>query len=103
MSEKLQQQARRFDLIRSSEFGDWLSHEISRMRRHSKSADADQARSASVRLESLQVAMQVLLEFVTLQQAMLHAAHQARPPHPSGIARDGSQDGTPMAHNAPLH
>ncbi len=102
MSEK-PQQARMSDLLRSSEFGDWLFNEIARTRRHSKSAHADQARSASVRLESLKVAKQVLLEFLTLQQAMLNAAHQTRASHPLHISRDGPHDATPMAHNATVH
>jgi hypothetical protein len=103
MTEKTQQQARKSDLIRSSEFGDWLFNEIARTRRHSKSAHADQAQSASVRLVSLKMAKQVLFEFLTIQQAMLNAAQQARAPRPSRSARDGSHDSTPMAHNAALH
>ena len=66
------------DLIRSSEFGDWLLEEISNTRRQSKSAQPDQVRPASARLESLKVSKQVLLEFLTIQQAMLDAAHAAR-------------------------
>lgn len=66
------------ELIRSSEFGDWLLGEISRTRLQSKSAPADRAPAASARLESLQVAKQVLREFLTLQEAMLHAASEAR-------------------------
>ena len=66
------------DLLASSEFGDWLLNEIPRTRRQAKSADPECAQAAAVRLESLRVAKRVLLEFLTLQQAMMEAAHAAR-------------------------
>jgi hypothetical protein len=66
------------DLIRSSEFGDWLVTEISRIRLQSKSSDVDLAGPAGLRLESLKVTKGVLLDFLTVQQAMLNAASEAR-------------------------
>ena len=78
------------ELIESSEFGDWLMGEISKARRQLKSANADRAHTASQRLESLQVAKQVLLDFLTVQQAMLDAAYEARRRQPLRIPRDGA-------------
>ena len=64
--------------LRSSEFGNWLVCEISKNRRESKSADADLAQSASSKLETLNVARQVLVDFLKIQQKMLDAASAAR-------------------------
>jgi hypothetical protein len=69
-------------LIESSEFGDWLLGEISQTAGMSpKLAEADQARKARLRLETLEVSKKLLLEFLTLQQAMLDAAGAARTQH----------------------
>jgi uncharacterized protein YydD (DUF2326 family) len=82
------------ELIESSEFGDWLMGEISTTRRQLKSANAERAHTASQRLESLQVAKQVLLEFLTRQQAMLDAATEARRLRPLRIPSDVTHPGS---------
>jgi hypothetical protein len=67
-----------FNLIESSEFGDWLLAEIPKAAAQSRSANVDRALAAGQRREALKVAKKVLLEFLTLQQAMLEAAEVRR-------------------------
>ncbi len=67
-----------YDLIRSTEFGDWLTSEISQARLQSKSANLERAHAAILRLESLKVVRQVLLDFLLIQQAMLDEAQEVR-------------------------
>jgi hypothetical protein len=62
------------NLIESSEFGDWLIAEVSKNTNWSKASDFGAA--ASLRLEKLNDAKMVLLEFLTLQQNMLNSASE---------------------------
>ena len=78
-----------YDLIRSNEFGDWLVIEISRTRLQSKSADAEQSRVASLRLDSLKVVKHVLLDYLLIQQAMFDAASEAGGHRSSRSPRNG--------------
>jgi hypothetical protein len=66
------------DQIRSSEYGDWLVGEISKTRRQLKSAHSDVADTAKLKLETLNVAKKVLLNFLTIQQTMFDAATASR-------------------------
>ncbi len=66
------------DLIESNEFGDWLMGEISAARAQPKAANLRQAEAAELRMDALQIAKKILLEFLTLQQAMMDAASEAR-------------------------
>ena len=78
-----------YDLIRSTEFGDYLIIEISRARLQSKSADSEQSRDAILKLKSLKVVKQVLLEFLLIQQAMLDAAQEIRAHRTPRNSRNG--------------
>jgi hypothetical protein len=62
------------NLIESSEFGDWLIAEVSKNTNWSKASDF--GAGASLRLEKLNDAKMVLLEFLTLQQNMLNSASE---------------------------
>ncbi len=66
------------ELIESSEFGDWLMSEITQAGGPPTPANPDAAPTTSARLEALQIAKVILLEFLTLQHAMLNAASAAR-------------------------
>ena len=66
------------ELIRSNEFGDWLVGEVSRTAVRARSANAECAPAADLRLKALKTAKGVLQEFLILQQAMLDAASEFR-------------------------
>ena len=78
-----------YDLIRSTEFGDWLTSEISQARLQSKSANLERAHAAILRLEPLKVVRQVLLDFLLIQQAMLDEAPEACGNRTSRSPRNG--------------
>jgi hypothetical protein len=66
------------DLIGSSEFGDWLLAELSDAAELSNHADAGLSHAARLRLDTLEMAKKVLLEFLLLQQKMMETASEAR-------------------------
>ena len=65
------------ELIGSTEFGDWLLAELSDASRRAGSMDAGLSQAAKRRLNKLEVAKKLLLEFMILQQAMLEVAGEA--------------------------
>jgi LPS sulfotransferase NodH len=66
------------DLIENSEFGDWLMGEISQTLKQLKSTKPDRARADQLRLETLKIAKDTLLEYLTTQQKMMEAASAVR-------------------------
>jgi hypothetical protein len=67
------------NLIRSTEFGDWLIAELSSAVKRSKNvAPAGAPTSSALELEDLRVAKKILRKFMTLQHKMLNAASERR-------------------------
>lgn len=66
------------DLIASTEFGDWLIDECRQESEVLLHAGADSRAVARRRLQSLEIAKAVLLEFLILQHEMLKKAAEAR-------------------------
>lgn len=66
------------ELIEANEFGDWLLREIRKAEAQQRSANAELARFAASRLETLKAARKLLLEFLVIQQAMLDVADEFR-------------------------
>jgi hypothetical protein len=79
------------DLIESSEFGDWLMNEMSDTLALTRSGPAEQAVLALQRLKGLKTAKKVLLEFLTLQVAMLETASALRSSRSAHRPADGGQ------------
>lgn len=63
--------------INAAEFGSWMSDELKREKLNSKSRNVYERKLANQRIEQLEIARQLLMEFLKNQHAILtHGARQ---------------------------
>lgn len=66
------------DALEDTEFGDWLNRERKRASKQASSKKTAVAAQSALRLQAVDTARTVLMEFLTLQDQMINAATAAQ-------------------------